>query len=155
MILKPFYPAVSIFINVRNRNVLRELIVHNSLNRSIQWIIRMITPLYCVYGLWINWIFFLDVQITTLVSAPERPMKAERSRRALGRVGRAVQAAVERFVLVGETIADDNSDIKLEMYEACREARNAGKSALFLFFVQLIIRFLIFYQWLHYSNLFR
>ena len=97
----------------------------------------------------------MDVQITTLVSAPERPMKAERSRRALGRVGRAVQAAVERFVLVGETIADDNSDIKLEMYEACREARNAGKSALFLFFVQLIIRFLIFYQWLHYSNLFR
>jgi hypothetical protein len=65
-------------------------------------------------------------QITTLVSAPERPMKAERSRRALGRVGRAVQSAVERFVLVGETIADDNPDIKLDMYEACREARNAG-----------------------------
>jgi len=70
----------------------------------------------------------LVTQITTLVSAPERPMKAERSRRALGRVGRAVQAAVERFVLVGETIADDNSDIKLEMYEACREARNAGSA---------------------------
>lgn len=66
------------------------------------------------------------LQITTLVSAPERPLKAERSRRALGRVGRAVQAAVERFVLVGETIADDNADIKLDMYEACREARNAG-----------------------------
>jgi hypothetical protein len=60
------------------------------------------------------------------VSAPERPLKAERSRRALGRVGRAVQSAVERFVLVGETIADDNPDIKLDMYEACREARNAG-----------------------------
>lgn len=65
-------------------------------------------------------------QITTLVSAPERPLKAERSRRALGRVGHAVQAAVERFVLVGETIADDNPEIKLDMYEACREARNAG-----------------------------
>ncbi|XP_045031707.1 alpha-catulin isoform X4 [Daphnia magna] len=64
--------------------------------------------------------------ITTLVSAPDRPLKAERSRRALGRVGRAVQAAVERFVLVGETIADDNSEIKLDMYEACREARQAG-----------------------------
>ena len=60
-------------------------------------------------------------------------MKAERSRRALGRVGRAVQAAVERFVLVGETIADDNSDIKLEMYEACREARNAGKTPSYWF----------------------
>ena len=54
-------------------------------------------------------------------------MKAERTRRALSRVGRAVQAAVERFVLVGETIADDNPDIKLDMYESCREARNAGK----------------------------
>ena len=67
-------------------------------------------------------------QITTLVSAPDRPLKAERSRRALGRVGRAVQAAVERFVLVGETIADDNGEIKLDMYEACREARQAGKN---------------------------
>lgn len=76
-------------------------------------------------------VFFF--QITTLVSAPDRPLKAERSRRALGRVGRAVQAAVERFVLVGETIADDNSEIKLDMYEACREARQAGmtKSASF------------------------
>lgn len=72
------------------------------------------------------------MQITTLVSAPDRPLKAERSRRALGRVGRAVQGAVERFVLVGETIADDNSDIKLEMYEACREARSAGKAFLSL-----------------------
>ena len=54
-------------------------------------------------------------------------MKAERSRRALGRVGRAAPPAVERFVLVGETIADDNPDIKLDMYDACREARNAGK----------------------------
>lgn len=60
------------------------------------------------------------------MSAPDRPLKAERSRRALGRVGRAVQAAVERFVLVGETIADDNPEIKLDMYEACREARQAG-----------------------------
>ena len=59
-------------------------------------------------------------------------MKAERSRRALGRVGRAVQAAVARFVLVGETIADDNPEIKLDMYEACREARNAGKFSSFI-----------------------
>lgn len=77
-------------------------------------------------------LFGCAIQITTLVSAPDRPLKAERSRRALGRVGRAVQAAVERFVLVGETIADDNSEIKLDMYEACREARQAGKTILFV-----------------------
>lgn len=36
--------------------------------------------------------------------------------------------AVERFVTVGETIADDNPDIKQDMYEACKEARAAGES---------------------------
>jgi hypothetical protein len=35
--------------------------------------------------------------------------------------------AVERFVTVGETIADDNPDIKQDMYEACKEARAAGE----------------------------
>lgn len=35
--------------------------------------------------------------------------------------------AVERFVTVGETIADDNPEIKQDMYDACKEARTAGK----------------------------
>ena len=43
------------------------------------------------------------------------------------RVGQAVNLAVERFVTVGETIADDNPEIKVDMYEACKEARAAGK----------------------------
>lgn len=34
---------------------------------------------------------------------------------------------MERFVTVGETIADDNPDIKQDMYEACKEARAAGE----------------------------
>jgi hypothetical protein len=38
-----------------------------------------------------------------------------------------VNLAVERFVTVGETIADDNPEIKDDMYEACKEARAAGK----------------------------
>jgi hypothetical protein len=38
-----------------------------------------------------------------------------------------VNLAVERFVTVGETIADDNPEIKEDMYEACKEARAAGK----------------------------
>lgn len=33
---------------------------------------------------------------------------------------------MERFVTVGETIADDNPEIKQEMYEACKEARTVG-----------------------------
>lgn len=46
--------------------------------------------------------------------------------RALARVGQAVNFAIERFVTVGETIADDNPEIKCEMYEACKDARAAG-----------------------------
>jgi hypothetical protein len=47
--------------------------------------------------------------------------------RAVARVGQAVNLAVERFVTVGETIADDNPEIKDDMYEACKEARAAGR----------------------------
>lgn len=57
----------------------------------------------------------------------ERPLCSERSLRAVARVGQAVNLAVERFVTVGETIADDNLEIKEDMYEACKEARAAGK----------------------------
>ena len=39
-----------------------------------------------------------------------------------------ISQAVERFVTVGETIADDNQDIKQDMYDACKEARAAGEA---------------------------
>ena len=52
---------------------------------------------------------------------------SERTLRAIGRVGQGVNLAVERFVTVGETIADDNTDIKQDMYDACKEARAAGE----------------------------
>lgn len=42
--------------------------------------------------------------------------------------------AVERFVTVGEKIADDNPEIKQDMYEACKEARAAGKSVIHVFY---------------------
>jgi hypothetical protein len=49
-------------------------------------------------------------------------------------VGQAVNLAVERFVTVGETIADDNHDIKQDMYDACKEARAAGKACFLIAF---------------------
>ncbi|XP_043279896.1 alpha-catulin isoform X3 [Venturia canescens] len=67
-------------------------------------------------------------QISTLVSHRERPLCSDRSLRAVARVGQAVNLAVERFVTVGETIADDNPEIKQAMYEACKEARVAGSA---------------------------
>nr|CAD7198960.1 unnamed protein product [Timema douglasi] len=66
--------------------------------------------------------------ISTLVTHRERPLCSERSLRAVARVGQAVNLAVERFVTVGETIADDNPEIKADMYEACKEARAAGSA---------------------------
>nr|CAH7751736.1 unnamed protein product [Callosobruchus chinensis] len=45
---------------------------------------------------------------------------------SFARVGQAVNLAVERFVTVGETIADDHPEVRQGMYEACKEARQAG-----------------------------
>lgn len=78
--------------------------------------------------------FSLSLQISTLIQhRSERPhvtsATSERTLRAIGRVGQAVNLAVERFVTVGETIADDNPDIKQDMYDACKEARAAGENA--------------------------
>jgi hypothetical protein len=79
-------------------------------------------------------LLFLLPKISTLVQhRSERPhitATSERSLRAIGRVGQAVNLAVERFVTVGEAIADDNHDIKQDMYDACKEARAAGEKIL-------------------------
>lgn len=61
------------------------------------------------------------------MNAKERPIKSEKTLRALVRVGQAVNLAVERFVTVGEAIADENPEIRDDMSEACREARLAGQ----------------------------
>lgn len=58
------------------------------------------------------------------MSAKDKALRSEQVVRA--RVGQAVNLAVERFVSVGEAIADDNIEIKLDMYDACRSARAAG-----------------------------
>jgi hypothetical protein len=53
-------------------------------------------------------------------------------------VGQAVNLAVERFVIVGETIAYENPTIKIDMLEACKEARYSGKT-LFLSLSSLVL----------------
>lgn len=73
-------------------------------------------------------------QISTLVSHRERSLCSDRSLRALARVGQSVNLAVERFVTVGEKIADDNTEVKQDMYEACKEARAAGERRFIYFF---------------------
>ncbi|GFS79570.1 alpha-catulin [Nephila pilipes] len=67
-----------------------------------------------------------SMKITTLVNAKEKPIKSEKTLRAIVHVGQAVNFAVQKFVSVGEAIADDNCEIKSDMYEACKDARTAG-----------------------------
>ncbi|XP_046384624.1 alpha-catulin [Ischnura elegans] len=69
--------------------------------------------------------------ISTLVSHEEGrggsgALVPSPSCRAVARVGVAVNLAVERFVTVGESIAEGNPEVRDEMYDACKEARAAG-----------------------------
>lgn len=83
---------------------------------------------------WAN-ILVDSFQITTLVNAKERPAKSEKTLNALARVGQAVNLAVERFVNVGEAIAQENEDFKEDMCQACSEARQAGELMSFVVYV--------------------
>ncbi|KAE8597594.1 hypothetical protein XENTR_v10016526 [Xenopus tropicalis] len=67
-------------------------------------------------------------QITTLINHKEKPKKSEKTLQAIQRVGHAVNQAVGRFVAVGETIANENRELKEEMGFACSEARRAGET---------------------------
>lgn len=68
----------------------------------------------------------LVTQITTLVNHKEKSKVSEKTLRILVQVGQVVNQAVGNFVSVGESIADENPEIKNEMCEACHEARQAG-----------------------------
>ena len=52
---------------------------------------------------------------------------SDRAANALMRVGESLHLAIERFINVGEMIAYENATIKLDMLEACRRAREAGR----------------------------
>ncbi|KAJ8320926.1 hypothetical protein KUTeg_002513 [Tegillarca granosa] len=66
--------------------------------------------------------------ITTLVNHKDKARVTERTIKALVRVGQTVSLAVERFVCVGQSIAEENEEIRTDMCEACQEARMAGES---------------------------
>ncbi|CAF3361595.1 unnamed protein product [Rotaria sp. Silwood1] len=74
----------------------------------------------------------LVTQISTLVHFKDKPRCSsttnEKTLNAINRVGDAVHMAVERFVSVGESIGNENPEIKSDLIDACREARIAGKS---------------------------
>ena len=45
---------------------------------------------------------------------------------ALGRLGRSISLAVEMLATVGETIGEENPDIRGDMHDACRESRSVS-----------------------------
>lgn len=69
---------------------------------------------------------FRELQQQQQLNRPLSTLSLEKQLSALLRVGQAVNLAVERFVVVGETIAYENATIKIDMLDACREARQAG-----------------------------
>ena len=71
-------------------------------------------------------IILFTLQITSLANARKKPIKTEKQLRAIVRVGQSVNLSVERFVAVGEALADDNPEIRAEMCDACKDARAAG-----------------------------
>lgn len=60
------------------------------------------------------------------MNAKEKSSKSDKTVRALVRVGQAVSLAVERFVTVGTSIAEENHEIQQDMTDACTEAQVAG-----------------------------
>ncbi|XP_032591206.1 alpha-catulin isoform X2 [Drosophila grimshawi] len=57
-----------------------------------------------------------------------RDIDNEQIMSTFGNIGHSLSISVERFITIGEIIAEENTDIKADMYEAAREARDAGKS---------------------------
>ena len=50
----------------------------------------------------------------------------ETTARDMLRVGQALHVSVEKFLSLGESIAQDNAEAKLQMLEACKDARIAS-----------------------------
>uniref|UniRef100_A0A1I8QAV1 Alpha-catulin n=1 Tax=Stomoxys calcitrans TaxID=35570 RepID=A0A1I8QAV1_STOCA len=55
-------------------------------------------------------------------------MSGEQKLLAYKRVGQAVNMAVDRLVTIGEIIAEGFQDIKGDMFDCCKDARDTGKS---------------------------
>lgn len=58
-------------------------------------------------------------------------MDNEQIMSTFGNIGHLLNIAVERFITIGEIIAEENIDIKGDMYEAAKEARDAGWYTIF------------------------
>ncbi|KAI9578901.1 alpha-catulin-like [Glossina fuscipes] len=64
-------------------------------------------------------------------SAAQRPhtdLNNEQKLLACKRVGQGINMAVDRLMTIGEIIADGHVDIKADMFECCKDARDTGKS---------------------------
>lgn len=58
---------------------------------------------------------------------PALTMTNEQKLLACKRLGQAINMGVDRLLTIGEIIAEVCSDIKADMFECCKEARETGK----------------------------
>lgn len=54
-------------------------------------------------------------------------MSGEQKLLAYKRVGQAVNMAVDRLVTIGEIISEGFQDIKGDMFDCCKDARDTGE----------------------------
>lgn len=96
---------------------------------SLSWFLYEESPLAFIFASSVACCGFVSrSQITTLVNHKEHGRRSERARKAIHEIGKVVAFAVERFVSVGEQIAEENEDVATEMREACEEAKNSGET---------------------------
>lgn len=109
----------------------------------------------------------LVFQVTTVAqyrSDRHQPI-VERTFRIIGRIGQSLNLAIERFVTVCETIADESPHFKKDMFDLCKSARTDGMYGFYInvllgmsnistvnFFIFFFGRFLLILGWALNSN---
>lgn len=75
-------------------------------------------------------VFFYSKKLKSNFQLPPQrhlDMSSEQKLVACKRVGQAINMAVDRLVTIGEIIAEGFQDIKADMFDCCKDARDTGK----------------------------
>ena len=76
--------------------------------------------------------YFLIIQVTTLVNQKTPSNKKKGRSKKAHVLSAAVQKATENFIIQGEEIANENPEIRNDMFDAVDEVRKTGQYRLSL-----------------------
>ena len=71
--------------------------------------------------------YFLIIQVTTLVNQKTPSNKKKGRSKKAHVLSAAVQKATENFIIQGEEIANENPEIRNDMFDAVDEVRKTGQ----------------------------